>query len=154
MHSTHNEVKSVAADRFIRTLKNKIYKCMTLISKHVYIDKLDDIVNKGNSTYCRTIKIKSVDVKSSICTDSSKDINDKDSKFKIGDIVRISKHKNIFAKGHFPNWSEEVFITNVKYAKDEEIVETFYKKELQNTNQNGFTVENVIKWKSDKLCVK
>ena len=81
MHSTHNEVKSVAADRFIRTLKNKIYKCMTLISKHVCIDKLDDIVNKGNNTYCRTIKIKSVDVKSSICIDSSKEINDKDSKF-------------------------------------------------------------------------
>ena len=51
----------------------------------------------------------------------------------------------MFAKGHVPNCSEEVFITNVKYAKDEEIVETFYKKELQNTNQNGFTVENVIK---------
>ena len=81
MHSTHNEGKSVAAERFIRTLKNKIYKCMTLISKHVYIDKLDDIVNKGNNTYCRTIKIKSVDVKSRICIDSSKEINDKDSKF-------------------------------------------------------------------------
>ena len=61
MYSTHNEGNSVIAGRFIRTLENKIYKCMTLISKMFYIDKLDDIVNKYNNTY-RTIKLKPVDV--------------------------------------------------------------------------------------------
>ena len=106
MHSTHNEGKSVFAERFIRTLKNKIYKYMTSISKNVYIDKLDDIVN----TYRRTIKMKPVDVKPSTNIDSSKELNDQDLKFKIGDIFRISKFKNIFAKGYVSSWSEEVFV--------------------------------------------
>ena len=100
---THNEGKSVVAERFIRTLENKIYKYMTLISKNVYIDKLDDIANKYNNTYHRTIKMKPVDVKSSTYIDPSKEINDEDPKFKIGDIARISKYKNIFAKGCVPN---------------------------------------------------
>ena len=77
----------------------------------MYIDKLDDIVNKYKNTYHNTIKKKLVDVKPSIYIDSSKEINNnKDPKFKIGDIVRISKYKNIFAKGYVPNWSEEVFV--------------------------------------------
>ena len=78
--------------------------------KNVYVDKLDDIVNKYNNTYHSTIKMKPVDVKSNTYIDSSKEINDKDPKFKIGDIVRISKYKNIFAKGYTPNWSEEVLM--------------------------------------------
>ena len=106
MNSTHNEGKSVVAERLIRTLNNKTYKCMTSISKNVYIDKLDDIVNKCNNAYDSTIKMKPVDVKSNIYINTSKEINDKDPKFKIGDIVRISKYKNIFAKGYVPNWSE------------------------------------------------
>ena len=139
MYSTHNEEKSVVAERFIRTLKNKIYKYMTAISKIVYIDKLDDIVNKYNNTHHSTIKVKPIDVKPNTYIDSNKEINNKDPKFKIGDIVRISKHKNIFAKGYVPNQSEEVFkIKKVKNTlpwtyiisdlKDEEIVGTFYKK--------------------------
>ena len=83
---------------------------MTLISKNVYIDKLDDTVNKYNDTYHRTIKMKPDDVQPSAYIDSNKEINDKDPKFKIGDIVRISKYKNIFAKGYVPNRSEEVFV--------------------------------------------
>ena len=66
------------------------------------LEKLDDIVNKYNNTYRNTIKM-SVDVKSSTYIDSSKKSNDKDPKFKVGDIVRISKHKNIFSKGYVPN---------------------------------------------------
>ena len=62
MYSTHNKEKFFVAERFIRTLKNKIYKYMTSMSKHVYIDKLDDIVNKCNNTYHRSIKMKPVDV--------------------------------------------------------------------------------------------
>ena len=82
MHSTHNEGKSVFTERFIRTSKNKINKYMTAISGDVYIDKLDDIVNEYNNTYHRTIKMKPVDVKHYISNVSSKEVNDKDSKFK------------------------------------------------------------------------
>ena len=106
MYSTNNEGKSVVAERLIRTLKNKIYKHMTAVSKNVYIDKLDDIVNEYNNTFHRTIKMKSIEVKDNTYIDSSKEVNDKDPKFKVGDYVRISKYKNIFAKGYMPNWSE------------------------------------------------
>ena len=109
-HSTHNEGKSVVAERFIWTVKNKIYKYMTSVSKDFYIDKLDDIVNKYNKTYQNRIKMKPGDLKLSAYIDFSKEINEKDPKFKIGDTVKISKYKNIFAKGYVPNWSEEVFV--------------------------------------------
>ena len=89
MYSSHNEGKSVIAKRIFRTLKNEIYEYMSSISKNVYIDKLDDIVNKYNNTYHSTIKMKPVDVKSSTYIDSSKEINDKNPKLKIADIVRI-----------------------------------------------------------------
>ena len=109
---------------------------MTSISKNVYIDKLGGIVNKCNNTYQNTIKMKPFDVKQRTYIDSSKEINNKDPKFKIGCIVRISKYKNIFAKGYVLNWSEEVFMfKKVKNTvlmtyvigdlKCEEIVETF-----------------------------
>ena len=107
MYSTHNEGKSVVAERFVRALKRKVYKYMTLISKNVYIDKLDDIVDEYNNTYHRTIKMKPIDVK-----DIHKEVDDKDPKFKVGDHVRISKSKNIFAKQYTPNWSEEVFVVS------------------------------------------
>ena len=125
---------------------------MTSISKNVSINKLDDIVNKYNNTYHNTIKMKPVDVKSSLYIDSSKEINDKDPKFKVGDIVRISKYKNIFGKDYVYNWPEEVFVIKkvkntvpwtyvISDLKGEEIVGTFYEKELQNTNQKEFRVE-------------
>ena len=110
MYSTHNEGKSVVAERFIRSLKSKIYKYMTSISKNVYIDKLDDIVNEYNNTYHTTIKMKPIDIKDNTYINTSKKIYNKDPKFKVGDHVRISKYKNIFAKGYMPNWSEEVFV--------------------------------------------
>ena len=106
MYSTHNEGKYVAAEGFIKTLKNQIYKYMISVSKHVYIDILDDTVNKYNNTY-NTIKIKPVGVKSNTYIDSSKEIHNKNPKFKFG---RISKYKNIFAKGYTPNWSEKIFV--------------------------------------------
>ena len=145
MYSANNEGKSVVAERFIRTLKNKIYKYMTSISKNVYIDKLNDIVNEYNNTYHTTIKMKPIDVKDNTYINIDKEVNNKVPKFKVGDRVRISKYKNIFAKGYTPNWSEEVFvIKKVKntvpwtYVIDdlngEEIMGTFYEKELQKTN--------------------
>ena len=110
MYSTNNEGKSVVAERFIRTLKSKIYKYMTSISINVYIDKLDDIVNEYNNTYHTTIKMKPINVKDNTYINTDKEINNKDPKFKVGDRLRISKYKNILAKSYTPNWSEEVFI--------------------------------------------
>ena len=114
---------------------------LILVSKNVYIDKLGDIVSEYNNTYCRTIKMKPVDVKDNTYIDFKKEVNDKDPKFKVGDHVRISKYKNTFAKGYTPNWSEEVFIIHkvkntvpwtyvINNLNDEEIMEIFYKKEL------------------------
>ena len=139
MYSAHNEGKSVVAERFIRTTKSKIYKHMTSISKNVYIDKLDDIVNEYNNTKHRTTKMKPIDVKDNTYINFGKEVNDNDPKFKVGDHVRISKYKNIFAKGYTPNWSEEIFvIKKIKntvpwtYVIDdlngEEITGTFYEK--------------------------
>ena len=91
MYSTHNEGKSVVAERFIRTIKSKIYRYMTSISKNVYIDKLDDIAHKYNNKKHRTIKMKPIDVKDNTYTDFGKEVNDNDPRFKVGDHVRISK---------------------------------------------------------------
>ena len=136
MYSIHNEGKS------IRTLKNKIYKYMTSISKNVYIDKLDDIVNEYSNTYHRTINMKPIDVKGNTYINIDKEVNNKDPKFRVGDYVRISKYKNIFAKGYTPNWSEGVFVIKetknvvpwtyvINDLNDEEIIRIFYEKELQ-----------------------
>ena len=85
---------------------------MTAISKNVYFDVLDDIVNKYNNTVHKTIKMKPIDVADGSFVEYNDESNKKDPKFKIGDHVRISKYKNIFAKGYSPNWSEEVFVIN------------------------------------------
>ena len=79
---------------------------MNSISKNVYIDRLDYIVNEYNNAYPRTIIVKPVDVKDYTFIDFKKEVNDKDSKYKVGDHVRISKYKNIFANVYTPNWSE------------------------------------------------
>ena len=111
MYSTFNEGKSVVAERFIRTLKNKLYKHMTATGKNVYYDVLDDVVNKYNNTKHSTIKRKPIDVEDNkrVYIDEH---NEKDSRFKVGDRVRISKFKNIFAKEYTPNWSKEIFIVD------------------------------------------
>ena len=139
MYSTNDEGKSVVAERFIRTLKSKIYKYMTSVSKNVYIDKLDDIVDEYNNTYHSTIKTKPIDVKDNTYINTDKETNDKDPKFKVDDRVRISKYKNIFAKDYSPNWSEEIFVIEklkntvpctyvINDLNSEEIMGTFYEK--------------------------
>ena len=110
MYSTHNKGKFFVAKRFIRTIKNKIYKYLTSISKNVYIDKLDDVVNEYNNTYHRPIKMAPIDVKDNAYINIGKKVNDNDSKFKVGDHVRISKYKSIFAEGYTLNWPEEIFV--------------------------------------------
>ena len=139
MYSAYNEGKSVVPERFIRTLKNKLYKHMTATSKNVYYNVLDDAVSKYNNTKHSTIKMKPVDVKDNVYIDEH---NEKDSRFEVGDRVRISKFKNIFAKGYTPNWSKEIFIVdkindtvpytyNIKDLNDEEIIGSFCDKELR-----------------------
>ena len=133
---------------------------MTSASKSVYMDKLDDKVNKCNSAYHSTINMKPVDVKSNTYIESSKEINNKYSKFKIGDIVRMSKCKYIFTKGYTSNWSEEVFI--IKEIENtvpwtyviNDVNKTFYKKQLQETNQKKFRIIKLITKKGDNLYVK
>ena len=137
MYSTYNEGKSVVAERFIRTLKNKLYKHMMATGKNVYY------VIEYNNTKHNTIKMKPIDV-----TDNKRvyidEHNEKDIRFKVGDRVRRSKFKNIFAKGYTPNWSTEIFIVNkindtvpytysLKDLNDEEIIGSFYDRELQKT---------------------
>ena len=143
MYSTYNEGKSVVAERFIRTLKNNLYKHMTATGKNVYYDVLDDLVNKYNNTKHSTIKMKLIYVRDNNKRVYIDEHNEKDSRFKVGDRVRISKFKNIFAKGYTPNWSKEIIVDkindtvpymyNLKDLNDEEIIGSFYDRELQKT---------------------
>ena len=110
MYSAQNEGKSAVDERFIRTLKYKIFKHMVAVSKNVYFNVLDDIVTKYNNTVHRKIKLKPLDVTSDSYAEYNEDSNVTETKLKVGDDVSISKHKrNTFAKGYTKNWSEEVF---------------------------------------------
>ena len=112
-YSTYNEGKSAVAEKFIKTLKNKIYKHMTAVLKD--FDVLDVIVDEYDNTFHKTIKIKPIDIKLDSYSVYNVESNEKDPKFKAGDHVRISKYKNIFAKVYTPNWYEEVFaISKIK----------------------------------------
>ena len=137
-------------------------------------ERIQKFKEKGDTSYiykneldkaCFQYDMAYGDFKDNTYVDSKKEVNDKYPKFKVGDHVRISKYKNIFAKGYTPNWSEEVFV--IKKVKNtvpwtyvindlngEEIIGTFYEKELQKTNQKEFRIEKVIKRKGDKLYVK
>ena len=164
MCSAHNEGKSVVAERFIRTLKNKIYKHMTAISKNVYFDVLNGNVDKYNNAYHKTIKVKPIDDKNDSFAEYNEESNEKDPKFKVNDHVKISKYKNIFANGYTPNWKEEIFVVKkintvpwtyvISDLNGEEIVGRFYEKELQKTNEKEFRIEKVIKKKGNKLYIK
>ena len=140
MYSTHNKGKSVVAEKFIRTVKNKIYKYMTSISENVYIDKSNDIVHEYNKTYHSIIKMKLVDIKSSTYIGFNVEENDEDLKFGVGDYVRLWKYKKIFTKDYTPNWSLKKFLLLKKLKipwayvicdlNGKEIIWMFYKKEL------------------------
>ena len=118
---------------------------MTAVSKNPYFDVLDDTVNKYNNTVHRTIKMKLIDVTSDSYAEYNEDFNEKDPKFKVGDHVRISKYKNIFAKGHTQNWSEVFVVSKINNAvpstyaisdlNGEAITGSFYEKELQKISQ-------------------
>ena len=164
MYSKYNEEKSVFDERFTRTLKNKIFKHTTAVWKNVYFDVLDDIVDKYKDTVNRSNKMKPIDVTSDSYAEY-KDSNVTKPKFKVGNHVRISKYKNIFAKRYTQNWSEEVFV--VSKSKDavpctyvisslnvKKIAGSFYEKELQKTSQEKIKIEKVFKRKGNKLYVK
>ena len=113
----------------------------------------------------RTITMKPIDVLSDSFAEYNEDPNRKNPKFKVGDHVRISKYKNIFAKGYAPNWLEEIFIVSkvkntvpwtytISDQNGEKITGNFYEKELQKTNLKEFRIENILKRKGDKLYVK
>ena len=116
-------------------------------------------------TVHKTTKIKSIDVKGDSYAEYNENSNNKDPKFKVGDYVRISKCKNIFAEGYPPNWSEEVFVVIkikntvpwtcvINDLSGEKITGSFYEKELQKSSQKEFRIEKVLKRKGDKLYVK
>ena len=153
MYSTYKQGKSVVAERFIKMLKNKIFKHMTAVSKNVYFDVLDNIANKYNNTVDRTIKMKPMDITSDSYAKYNEHCNVTKPKFKVDDLVRISKYKNIFAKRYTPNWSEEVFVVSkikdtvpwtyvISELNGEKIAGNFYEKEF------------VINGKGDKLYLK
>ena len=173
-YSTYNEGKSVVAERFLGTQKNKVFKHMTAISKNFYFDVLEYIVNKYNNAVQRIITMKPIDVTSDSYAEYNEDSHEKDPKFKVVDHVRISKQKNIFGKGCTANWSEEVFVIGkikntvpwtyvISDLNGEPIAGTFYEKELKKkqqnktkkkTNQKKFRIEKVIKRKGNKLFLK
>ena len=117
---------------------------MTSVGKNVYYDVLDDIVEKYNGTINRSISVKPKDVRSDDKAVYVEESNKKSARFSVGDRVRISKFKNIFAKGCTPNWSKEIFVVNkvkntvpwtyeLKDLNGEDIIGSFYDKELQKT---------------------
>ena len=138
MYSTYNEGKSVVAKRFIRTLKNNIFKHMTAISKDVYFDVLDDIANKYNNTVCKTIKMKPIDVTDNSYAEYNKDFNKKDPT-----VFVIRKITNAVP------WTHAVSDLN-----GEKSTGSFYEKELQKPSQEKFSIKKVLKRKGDKLYVK
>ena len=163
MYLTHNEGKSVVVERFIRTSKNKVYKYIS-ISKNVYIDKWDDIVNKYNNIYHNTIKMKPIDVKSSTYFDSVKKLMIKILNLKLVILLEYQNIKNIskcFRKSLFQIGRKKLLWLKtlktlcrghvISDLKGEEIVKTFCEKELRKKkkNQKEFRVEKVIKKKGD-----
>ena len=142
----------------------RIMQSVVVMASSMLLLSLDHIANKYNNTYHNTIEMNPVDVKSNRYIISSKEIYDKDPKFKIDDIVRISKHKNIFEKSYVPNWSEEVFVIKtikntvpwpyvISDLNEEEFVGTLYKNVLQKTNQKEFRAEKVIKRKDAMIIL-
>ena len=126
---------------------------MTAISKNIYFDALDDIVNKHNNTIHRTIKMKPIDVSSDSYADYNEDSNKRNPRFKVGDHVRISSTKIfLFIVSKIKNTVPWTYV--ISDLNGEEIAGSFYEKELQKTNQEEFRIKKVIRRKGDKLYVK
>ena len=171
LYSTENEEKSSVVERWIRTMKEKMWKYFSAKSTNVYMNVLSDLVKEYNNTRHSSIKMTPVKTSKNELTvwrnlyPENLEIRDINPKFSVGDEVRISKKKNIFEKGYTTRWTEEIFtIVEVKLTSPptykiadfngEEIKGTFYEPELQKTSQELFRIEKVIKRGKNKSLVK
>ena len=173
LYSTENEEKSSVVERWIRTMKEKMWKCFTDNNTSVYVDILPDLVEDYNNTRHSSIKMTPVEAskkKNELTVwrnlyPNRLDIIDINPKFSIGDKVRISKQKKTFEKGYTTRWTEEVFtITKINRTSPitykiadlngEEIDGSFYEPELQKTSQQLFRIEKVIEKGKNKSLVK
>ena len=173
LYSTENEEKSSVVERWNRTMKEKMWKYFSTNSTSVYIYVLDDLVNQYNNTIHSSIKMTPVEAskkknENTVWRNLYPDVGTKQetlSKYSVGDKVRITKKKTTFERGYTPRWTEEVFTISqvqntapVTYKiidyNGEEIQGTFYEQELQNTKQEIFRIEKVIKKGKNKSLVK
>ena len=173
IYSTENEEKSSVVERWIRTIKEKMWKYFTDNNTYTYIDIYPDLVEDYNNTKHSTIKMTPVEASKkkneltvwrNLYPDRLK-IHDLRPRFSVGDEVRISKKKKTFEKGYTTRWTEEIFtITKIQNTnpitykiadlKGEEIDGTFYEPELQKTSQQVFRIEKVIEKGKNKSLVK
>jgi len=172
LNFNENEGKSSVAERWNRTMKEKMFKYFTANNTNKYIDVLDDFVDKYNNAWHSSINMTPVEASKIINTITvyrnlyqDLTIRPIHAKFKIGDKVRILKKKKFFEKGFTPNWTEEVFTVSkiqrtdpithkITDLNDEEIQGTFYEQELQKTTQEVFRIEKVVKKDKTKSLVK
>ena len=173
LYPTENEEKSSVVERWIRTMKEKMWKYFSANSTNVYIDVLPDLVREYNNT--RHSSIKMTPVKASKKENELRvwrnlypehlEIHDIKPKFSVGDKVRISKKKETFEKGYTTRWTEEIFTTvevkrtspvtyKIADLDEEEIKGTLYEPELQKTSQELFRIEKVIERGKNKYLVK
>ena len=173
LYSTENEEKSSVVERWIRTMKEKMWKYFTDKNTNVYLNQLSSLVKEYNNTRHSSIKMTSVyaskkEIELRVWRNlypKHLEIYDINPKFSVGDKVRISKKKKTFEKGYTTKWTEEVFtIVEVKRTQPptykiadlngEEIKGSFYEPELQKTSQEIFRIEKVIKRGKKKSLVK
>ncbi|QKS69576.1 putative integrase [Drosophila-associated adintovirus 2] len=170
-YHTYTHLKASICERFNRTLKNLMWKMFSYQGNYRWVHKLHQLINKYNNAYHRTIKMKP----SEVCRQNEKFILQSvynqlkifpKHKYFVGDFVRVSKYKGVFAKGYEPNWTTEIFkIIKIKSTypvtyllrdyKNEIIKGSFYEEELQRVkNKNAYLVEKIINTKKNKVFVK
>ena len=173
LYSTENEEKSSVVERWIRTMKEKMWKYFTTNSTNVYINVLPDLVREYNNTRYSSIKMTPLEASEKkneftvwkTLYPNRLDILDINPKFSVGDKVRISKKKALFEKGYTTRWTEKIFtIIKIKHTSPitykiadlngEETDGTFYEPELQKTSQQLFRIEKVIEKGKNKSLVK
>ena len=180
LYSTHNEPKATIAERFIRTLREKIESSYLLTQSTVWYDILPELVREYNTSKHRSIKMTPEEasqpenferVFTNLYGGNDDDDDDgtpvkKPPAFTVGDKVRISVHKKLFTKGATANWSEEIFtLRNIRMDTDprvyelkdlagEDVVGTFYKEQLQKTRQEIYRVEKIVRKRGEQVLVK
>ena len=166
LYSTENEEKSSIVERWIRTIKEKMWKYFTDNNTYNYMDVLPELVKDYNNTVHTSTKLTPIDASKkkneltvwrNLYPDRYK-INNLTPKFSVGDEVRITKKKKVFEKGYTTRWTEEIFTDPITYKLEdlqgEEIKGTFYEPELQKTEQQIYRIEKIIKKEKNKSLVK